>query len=73
VEAFNTRKERQANRGRRSSVREETAAPSNEESAHGSEHSVRAQEKGHEADHHEHHHDEAADVLEEADEDMVIY
>ncbi|GKU02739.1 hypothetical protein FLAG1_04796 [Fusarium langsethiae] len=79
VEAFSERKERQANSGRRSSVRTETTAPSNEESVHGSkttngtEHPGKTQKTGHEADHHGHHHDEAVDVLEEADEDMVIY
>ncbi|KAF4334587.1 hypothetical protein FBEOM_11565 [Fusarium beomiforme] len=76
VEEFNARKGRQTKRTRQSS---ETAAPSNEELAHGSqdtngpEESSRVQEKEFQASHHGHHHDESADVLEEADEDMVIY
>ena len=53
--------------------------PSNEESAptskaaDDSEHLGKAQFKGGESGQHQHDHDEAADVLEEADEDMVIY
>ncbi|KAI1052389.1 hypothetical protein LB507_007838 [Fusarium sp. FIESC RH6] len=79
LEAFNARKERQTNQTRRSSVREEAIVPSNEESAPASkaaddsEHLGKAQFKGGESDQHQHDHDEAADVLEEADEDMVIY
>ncbi|KAF4957523.1 hypothetical protein FSARC_11254 [Fusarium sarcochroum] len=78
VEAFNKRREQHTNQGRRSPVPEEATAPLKEESAHdskdtnGSQHSSRVQEKEHHHAHH-HHHDESADVLEEAEEDMVIY
>lgn len=57
-------------------------APSGEDSAekptrstNGSDQAVKAPDKEHNQDNHHHHnhHDESADVLEEADEDMVIY
>ncbi|WXC62183.1 hypothetical protein SNK03_008041 [Fusarium graminearum] len=79
VEAFNKRKERQADTGRRFSARTETTVHLNEETVHGSkttdgsEHPGITQKTGNEADQHGHHHDEAVGVLEEADEDMVIY
>jgi hypothetical protein len=73
---LNARKGRQAKRGRQPS---ETTAPSSEELVHNSkdandpEKSPHGREKPLQASNHDHHHDESADVLEEADEDMVIY
>ncbi|KAJ4268579.1 hypothetical protein NW762_002644 [Fusarium torreyae] len=73
VEAFNKRREQHTSQGRRSPLPVEATAPLKEVSAHdprdtnGSENSLGVQEKEH------HQHDESADVLEEAEEDMVIY
>ncbi|RSM02240.1 hypothetical protein CEP52_008109 [Fusarium oligoseptatum] len=86
LEAFAAKKERHARdsgRDRRSSspVTAPDPTPASEasvdkaRSTNGSEHSGRAPEKEHHHHHHNHHHhhDESADVLEEAEEDMVIY
>ncbi|KAL2693932.1 hypothetical protein Neosp_000500 [[Neocosmospora] mangrovei] len=86
LEAFAARKERHARDNGRdrissSPVTAPVPAPASEasvdkeRSANGSEHSGRAPEKEHHHHHHNHHHhhDESADVLEEAEEDMVIY
>ncbi|KAF5683665.1 peroxin 26 [Fusarium circinatum] len=76
VEGLNARKGQQAKGGRQPL---ETTAPSREDLDHdskgmnGPEKSPHGQEKLIQASNHDHHHDEAADVLEEADEDMVIY
>ncbi|KAF5655878.1 peroxin 26 [Fusarium sp. NRRL 25303] len=76
VESLNARKGRQAKGGRQPI---ETTAPLREGLHHDSkdtnrpEKSPHGQEKSIQASDHDHHHDESADVLEEADEDMVIY
>ncbi|KAF4976202.1 hypothetical protein FZEAL_7094 [Fusarium zealandicum] len=81
-EAFKAKKERHsrdAGRNRRSTSPEDALAPAREASVdkprsiNGSEHATRAPEREHHHLHHHHHHDESADVLEEAEEDMVIY
>ncbi|KAF5550874.1 peroxin 26 [Fusarium mexicanum] len=75
VEGLNARKGQQAKGGRQPL---ETTAPSREDLDHdskgmnGPDKSPHGQEKLIQASNHDHH-DEAADVLEEADEDMVIY
>ncbi|KAF4448650.1 hypothetical protein F53441_7959 [Fusarium austroafricanum] len=79
VEALGARKGQQTNRDKRSPGPVETTVPSSEELIHGSqatngsEHPLRTQETELQASHHHDHHDETADVIEEADEDMVIY
>ncbi|KAF5023984.1 hypothetical protein F66182_3929 [Fusarium sp. NRRL 66182] len=74
VEAFNAKKGRHTNRGRQSPSVEATG-PVNEGLAHKPQ-STNGSERVQEREHHDathHHHDESTDVLEEADEDMVIY
>ncbi|KAF5615547.1 peroxin 26 [Fusarium sp. NRRL 52700] len=76
VESLNARKGLQAKGGRQPL---ETPAASREDLDHdskdtdGPEKSPHGQEKPIQTSNHGHHHDESADVLEEADEDMVIY
>ncbi|QGI62313.1 hypothetical protein CEK26_006277 [Fusarium fujikuroi] len=76
VESLNARKGRQAKGGRQpiettASLREDLDHDSKD--TNGPEKSSHGQEKSIQASDHDHHHDESADVLEEADEDMVIY
>ncbi|KAF5629092.1 peroxin 26 [Fusarium tjaetaba] len=76
VGSLNARKGRQAKGGRQPL---ETTAPSREDLDHDSadtnepEKSPHGQEKPVQASNHDHHHDESVDVLEEAEEDVVIY
>lgn len=76
IESLNARKGRQAKGGRQPL---ETTAPSREDIDHDSADSngpgklPHAQEKPIQASNHGHHHDESVDVLEEAEEDTVIY